>query len=322
MFTRHDVWSMITKNGDDIVIATHSAPDGDALGSAFALAAALELAGKRPVVALDKYSEKFNFLDGRRFVHDGETSDLPCDVLITVDCGSKERVSGVCGLFEKAKTTVNIDHHINNTNFARHNYVDGGASSTCEMIFDIINMYVPINKTIAEALYMGILTDTGGLRFASTSLHTMEVVMMLMRTGVDFTDIQRRVIYGRSKAEVSIFAKALQNIQFLDDYPIAYTSITQDELKQAGANYTDLDGISQYLLNIEGMTAGVLFVQRVSGQIRASMRSNASDVGEIALKLGGGGHKFAAAALLEPGVGMDEAITQVLTALKAAFDKL
>jgi len=315
MFPRFEAWNNMTKNGDNIVIVSHPTPDGDALGSAFALAQALDAAGKKPVLLLDKFSDKFNFLKGQEYIHTGDGSDLLCDVLIAVDCGEKSRMGVAEELFARTPITINIDHHINNKNFARFNYIDPNCSSTCEVIFNIVNMYIPISKNMAEALYTGILTDTGGFRHANTSAETMEIVAMLMRVGIDVGDIQRRTMYAHSKAETAIFATALQNTKYVDGHCITYSTISQAELAAAGAEYKDLDGIAEYLLNTEDTCASVLFTQRKDGKTKASFRSVTADVAEVAGKFAGGGHKFAAAAVVE--ADLETAVNQVLDALKA-----
>ena len=316
MFPRHEAWNNMTKNGDNIVIVSHPTPDGDALGSAFALAEALEIAGKKPVVLLDQYSEKFNFLSGKKFIYKGDAATLDCDVFIAVDCGEAKRISSAENLFNRSLITINIDHHLNNKNFARFNYIDPGASSTCEIIFNIINMYTPITKDIAEALYTGIVTDTGCFRHSNTTPHTMEIVAMLMRANIDFGEIQRRAIHANTRVEAAIFAKALQNIQYLEKHPVAYTCLKPEEMDEAGAKYADLDGIAEYLLNIEGISASAFFTQRPGGQVKVSMRSLGPDVSAIAAKFGGGGHKFAAAAQFA--AEFEDGVKQVLEALRAA----
>ena len=316
MFSRFEAWNNMTKNGDNIVITSHPTPDGDALGSAFALAQALAAAGKKPVVVLDEYSERFNFLSGAEYLYKGDIANLSCDVFVSVDCGDKKRVGAALELFNRCQITINIDHHVNNSNFARFNYIDAGSSSTCEVIFSIVNMHVPISKDIAEALYMGIATDTGGFRHSSTSAETMEIAAMLMRTGIDISKIQRKAIYAHSRIEAAIFSKALANICYVEGHPIAYTVLTQKELDEVGATYSDLDGIAEYVLNIDGISVSAFFTERPEGKTKVSFRSVNTDVNAIASGFGGGGHKFAAAANFE--APLEDGIKKVLDALKAA----
>jgi len=315
MFPRFEAWNNMTKNGDSIVIVSHPTPDGDALGSAFALAMALDIAGKKPIVLLDHFSDKYNYLKGQEYIYTGDINSLACDVFIAVDCGEKSRIGIAEELFNRTPITINIDHHLNNKTFARFNYIDSGASSTCEVIFNIISMYIPITKDIAEALYTGILTDTGGFRHANTSAGTMEIVAMLMRAGIDVGKIQRKSLYAHSKVEKAIFTTALNNTKFIEGYPIAYTTLSQEELDAVGAKYSDLDGIADYILNTEGICVSALFTQRKDGKTKASLRSVSPDVAAIANQFNGGGHKFAAAAEVE--APLKEAVDNVVNALKS-----
>jgi len=318
MFSRFEAWNNMTKNGDYIVITSHPTPDGDAIGSSLALAMALHLAGKKPLVILDEYSSRFDFVKGSEFIYKGKLDELTCDVFVSVDCGDLVRVGDAIELFNRTPITINIDHHINNSNFARLNYVDTNASSTAEVIFSIINMHIPITKDIAEALYMGIVTDTGGFRHSITSAETMEVAALLMRTGIDFSEIQRRAIYQHSRIESQVFALAVQKMQFIEGYPIAYTVLTQKEMKAIHATYSDLDGIAEYMLNTEDITVSAFFTERLEGRVKVSFRSGGLDVRLLAEHFGGGGHKFAAASNFV--AELDEGVDLVLDAIKAAID--
>jgi len=319
VFSRQEVWEKMTQNGENIVIATHHAPDGDALGSALGVALALYQAGKKPRVVLDERSVKFNFLPGREFIYDADTADLTCDVFIAVDCGDVSRVSMVGDLLCRTPVTINIDHHVNNDGFAQHNFIDAAASSTCELIFDIIKDHVAITKEIATSLYAGICTDTGGFRHSATSPETMETAATLMRTGIDVSDIQRRVMHSHSIIEAKIFATAIQKMKFVEGLPVAYTVLTQKNLHDAGAVYSDLNGIASYMLDTEGMEVSVFFTERTHGKVKASFRSNSLDVRQIAEEFGGGGHKFAASGSFVS--GLDEGVKAVLDAVKIALEK-
>ncbi|MCL2375872.1 MAG: bifunctional oligoribonuclease/PAP phosphatase NrnA [Defluviitaleaceae bacterium] len=318
MFSRQEAWDNMTQNGENIVIATHHSPDGDALGSAFGTALALHYAGKKPVVLLDEHSAKFNFLPGREFIYDGDIADLACDVFIAVDCGDKGRVSMAEDLLGRAPVTINIDHHVNNDGFAQHNYIDAVASSTCEVIWDIIKTRISITKEIATVLYTGICTDTGGFRHSATSPKTMAAVALLMGAGIDISDIQRRAMYSHSKVEAKIFATAIQKMQFMEEHPVAYTVLTQKDLNDVGAVYSDLDGIASYILDTEGIEVSVFFTERTHGKVKASFRSNSLDVREIAENFGGGGHKFAASGSFVAEV--EEGVRLVLDAVKVALE--
>ncbi|MCL2575244.1 MAG: bifunctional oligoribonuclease/PAP phosphatase NrnA [Defluviitaleaceae bacterium] len=306
------IWHELTKNGENIIIAAHHGPDGDAVGACFALALALDKQGLSPKVMLDKYNAKLDIVRGKEYIYDGDKTALVADVLVVVDCGDFSRISGVEDIFERAEVTVNIDHHISNNGFSQHNYVDAAVGSTCELVYDILQPNIEICKDIAGALYMGIVSDTGIFRYSATTSKTMRIVADLMQTDINFGAIQQSVMHSRTKAENAIFTRALQKITYIDN--ITYTIITQKDLQETGAAYADLDGIVEYLLNIEGTKAAVFFTERTNGRIKASFRGRDVDVNVVATAFGGGGHKFAAAASFES--SLDKGVAAVLVHLQ------
>ncbi|MCL2753565.1 MAG: DHHA1 domain-containing protein, partial [Defluviitaleaceae bacterium] len=189
---------------------------------------------------------------------------------------------------------------------------DASTGSTCELIYEILQPHVKICKDIAEALYMGIVSDTGIFRYTATKPKTMRIVAYLMEVGIDFGTIQQRVMHSRTKVENAIFTRALQNIKFLDG--ITYTIVSQSDLNQTGADYANLDGIAEHLMNIAGTKAAIFFTERTNGRIKASFRGRDVDVNIVATAFGGGGHKFAAAASFES--DLNEGIARVLAHLQ------
>jgi len=313
MFCANEAWKNITTNGNNILLVTHIGPDGDALGSVFALAHALAQAGKSPRIYLDVYNEKYDVVEGKSFIC-ADLSEHQWDVLVAVDCGDFNRVFVPQEVFEGAGITVNIDHHVNSDNFATHNYVEPTAAAACELVYDIIPVD-RLSKNVADALYLGIVTDTGAFKYSSTSPRTMEIAAELMRAGADFTRIQQAVLHNRSKAEVTIFMRALGNLKFTD-CGIAYTSLTLNEMYEAKARRFHLEGIVEYLLNIEDVRASVFFCERENRRVKASFRSHGVDVRQVAAQFGGGGHNFAAATDFES--DFDEGVENVLNALRKA----
>jgi len=305
-----DIWRKITSNLWDVAIVTHHNPDGDAIGACFALAHALYSRGFVPRVVLDDYSNKFDIVKGKEFVDNSITS---YDLVVALDCGDISRIYDPNGLFANAKTTINIDHHISNDSFAMYNYVDANASSTCELVYDVLEHNIRIDKDMAEALYMGIFTDTGGFRYSATSPKTMSIVSSLMERQIDFGAIQEKMMYAKTPAQVAAFTTALGNLAYIGGN-IAYTTLTIEEMAKAGANRGDLQGIVEYLRNIDKVEIAVFFSELEGGYTRASFRSNGADVNLIASQFGGGGHKFAAAASFE--APFEEGVAQVLEVLK------
>jgi len=344
---------------DRFVIAGHIGPDGDTIGSCFGLAMALRKLGKKAVVMLESFAEKYNIIPGKEYLYRG-TEPLEMDVFIALDCADVERLGAARAFFDKAyahkgKTTVCIDHHETNDGFAEYNFIQPQASSTAEMVFAVIEALLeysaidipidkaPIDKDIARAIYAGIVGDTGGFRYSSTSRSTMSVAARLMETGIPFTDIYSEVLHKHSFEAAKAFGIALENATSAIDGRLVYTFITKEMLAAVGADSSDMDSVVEYLMNTRGAEVAVFFYERhqvkkdnVAGddsvnpgstaisasgigdgsqsrKIKVSMRSRGLHVGRIAAALGGGGHRMAAGCTI---VGtMDSVMRQVLESL-------
>jgi len=323
LFSRFEAWNVLTKNGNDIIITGHSNPDGDAIGSCFALAQALALCGKKPVILLGEYSDKFDFLAGKEFLYTGKDwNSLTCDVFVSLDCGDESRVGAVREIFNRTPITINIDHHISNNNFARYNYIDTEASSTAEVVFNIINMSVPVDKDIAAALYMGMASDTGGFRFANCTPYTMEIAALLMRTGIDHAAIQQNALYDRSKVEMKVLGLVLKNMEFAENHPIAYSVLSIEELEEIGAKGTDLSSLSEFLRSTKGIKVAACFTQRPGGNVKVSLRSSGNvDVNAVCMDFGGGGHKNAAGTIIKTDEPISKVAADVIERVKKEIDK-
>ncbi|MCI8805551.1 MAG: bifunctional oligoribonuclease/PAP phosphatase NrnA [Clostridiales bacterium] len=304
----YEIWAM-SKN---IVISTHLSPDGDAVGAVMALAMAVSEIGAKPIVLIENYAEKFDFIKGKEYIFDGDYDTIEPDVFIAVDCGAKKRLGKAESVFERAKTTFNIDHHISNNNFADNNIVLGGVSSSCEVVFEIIKNFCTLDKYMAEALYTGIVTDTFGFKYNSTSKKTMEIGGGLIDFGIDYSSIQDKVLYEHTKTEVEIFKKALENLKF--EGRIAYTYLTSEDLKKCGATSKDLDGIVEYILNIKDMEISAFIYEKDENLCKISLRSKSADVNKIASIFDGGGHMLAAGASIKG--DLNSVISYVLTEIK------
>ena len=297
---------------EHIVIAGHVSPDGDAVGACFAMALFVRSRGKIPVVLLGAYPPYYDCLRGREFVWQGDWSDVPCEMFIALDCGGKERLAAALPVFERAKLTVNIDHHQSNDGYGDMNAVDAGCSSACELLYGILREAGALDTEMGEALFAGIACDTGGFRHASAHASTFEAAAALMRLGVNGSKIQRHMLYTHSQAATRILAAALGAAQFAENAPVAYVSLTLADMECACAASFDLDGIVDRLLDIEGAAAAVLVSERAGGVCKISLRSRGLDMNEIASGFGGGGHRRAAGAAV---CGAAEAVTtQVILA--------
>lgn len=303
----------ILSESNDIALGCHVNPDGDAIGSTLGFALCLSLMGKKPVVLIEDYSEKYSFIKGSEFIFKGNLDELKPDLFISLDCGSSDRLGSAEAVFNRAEKTLAVDHHVSNTNFATYNIVYPESSSTCEVVYEMVKNFCVLNHDIAEALYTGIITDTSCFKHNSTSPRTLEVAAQLIKFGIDFSDIQTRVLYSHTKEETAVFIKAVQKYKIEDK--ICYSFLTKEEiLNDCKADYKDLDGIVEYLLNFEGVEVSVFVYEKPDGTKKISMRSKKLDISKIAMKHNGGGHKLAAGATMNTSV--EEAIQTIINEIK------
>jgi len=294
----------VIMDGEDFYITGHVNPDGDSVGASFALGLALEKLGKRVRVHLKPpYSEKYNIIPGQHLMRKRKLRDTA--ILICVDCADVNRLNEKC---KKLATTlscvINIDHHHTNTNFGSLNFVDGNASSASEMVYRLLDTFVGLSlglsleadKDIASALYAGILCDTGGFRFSSTSADTLNIVSRLVSFGIDFTDIYVELMHMRSYTEVKLLAKVFESAELSSDGRIIHSCVSQDMMTAVNAKSQDLEGLVEQMLNTKGVEISLLVYDKGKGEAKISLRSRSADISEIAKKFGGGGHKLAAGA--------------------------
>ena len=303
----------LLKSRDTFVIAGHTGPDGDTIGSCLGLALALAKTGKKATVVLEPIARKYHVIPGREYLHSGDISGLEADVFIALDCADKERLSIALPLFHRANTTVCIDHHGTNPGFADYNFIDPQVSSTAEMVFGIIEAITSLDTDIATAIYCGIVGDTGGFRYMSTAKSTMEIAARLMETGIPFTDLYSEMLHRHSFEAGKAFGLALGAARQAMGGRVVYTFMTREMLISAGADSSDMDTVVEYLMNTRGADVALFLYERhqkdepgdggavaqdapeaMLRKIKVSMRSRGFDVGRIAEALGGGGHRMAA----------------------------
>lgn len=282
------------------ILAGHTGPDGDSIGSCFGLAWALEKLGKKVNVVLEPFPPKFNIIPGRKFVYTGPLEKLEVDVLIAMDCADAERLGPAKPLFERAKHTICIDHHETNNGFADYNYLEFKASSAAEMVFRLIEKLTVPDENIASAIYAGILSDTGGFRYNATAKSTMETAAHLMDMGIPFTEIYNELMHKHRFAAGKAMGMVLNNCLQSMDGRIVYSYMTRDMLASVGADPSDLDGVVEYLMDTRGADAACLVYEKhTAPQVKVSLRSQGPNVGHVAVELGGGGHHLAAGATVK-----------------------
>lgn len=301
------------KNAEKIVLAGHISPDGDAVSSNFALALAIKKLGKNPVILLENYADTYDFLNGHHLVSK-KYEEIP-DIFISLDCGDIKRLGKFEEVFNLAKKTVNIDHHSDNNSFGDINIVNKKASSTSEIVFEIINQIkdIEIDLDIATILYTGIVFDTCGFKHNSTGKRTHQIAGELIEKGVDSSFVQTKLIYTHSLENAKLLAKTINNIEIHEK--IAISTLSKNEiLNECNAKYEDLEGISGYLLDIKGIEIAVFLYEKEDGTIKASFRAKEYNINKIAQKFGGGGHILASGATLN--TSLNQAKNDILKEIK------
>ena len=285
----------IIKANTNFVLHGHVSPDGDAIGSCHGLAFALQKLGKKVAVMMDEYPQKFNIIPGQEFYC--KDIDFEVEVFIALDCADTMRLGSGLSLFNAARHTICIDHHASNKGFAHVNYIESHTSSTSEIVFNLVKKLTPLTKDMAAALYAGIICDTGGFKFSATSPATMHAAGELMATGIDFTNIYNRLMFMRTLPAAKAMAIVMQNAVVTEDGHVIYSHITTQMLQDVDATSKDLEGVIEHLLCTNDVLIAVFVCEKGDGKhSKISLRAHRHDVGGVAVKLGGGGHRLAAGA--------------------------
>lgn len=280
---------------DKIAIAGHVNSDGDCVGSTLGLWNYItsNYPEKKVVVFLDSLQNKFSYMNGFKLVRDRLKEGENFDLFIALDCGDGDRLGQFKPLLESPYTFC-IDHHITNVGYCDENEVRGNASSTCEIIFELIDEK-KVDKSAAECLYTGIAHDTGVFKYSCTSPRTMEIAGKLMSYGIDFGKIIDESFYERTYNELRMIGYSFLNSHRELDGKFIYSIVSWKEMKEFGVGTAELDSISSQLRNVEGVECAALIYQKGENIWKASLRANGNvDMSIIATAIGGGGHKNAA----------------------------
>lgn len=304
----------ILKSARSVFIASHIMPDGDCLGAQLALGLALRALGKSVTLALDdKIPETYNFLPGVDEIADRVPGDE--EVFVYVDGSDATRYGKALDRRRSGtRPVINIDHHATNEPFADLNLVDAEAASTAEIVYDLIRaLGVTSTPPMAQALLTGIVTDTLGFRTVNTSPETLEKATALLRSGASIAEIVDRVYNRRSYNSLRVLGQAIANSHL--DGGVIWSQVDQKTLRALGVNGSGASGIVNQLLTVAEARIAFFLVEKEDGRVDLGLRSRSGvDISGVAKRLGGGGHKQAAGAILPP--PFETAAQRVLAAIK------
>ena len=285
-----------------VLIVTHMRPDGDAFGCALALSAALDyLKTPNQVCVESDIPSNLTFLDGLGKITKHPQDEY--DLLVAVDCSDEQRLGALCDLFIQAKRkrieTVNIDHHVSNTRFAKYNFVRPCAANCMNIATLITYLGASFDKKVAEYLMLGLMTDSGNFSHDDVDEECFWLAAKLTAAGVDVRYYHYNLFKKQSKARAALYARTMSKIRYYFEDRFAAIIITQDMMKDCDADQSMTEGFVDFPLNVDSVEVAASLMEVKKGQYRISLRSKEyADVNKIAGVYGGGGHVRAAGCML------------------------
>lgn len=303
----------------NIVIAAHISEDADALGSSFALTAALRNAGKNVTVFLSSEPEdRLQFMLCEYTVYKEGMEPLQ-DLMVCLDSADLGRLGERATLLKRSES-VSVDHHYTNTQYADINYVEGDASSTGELVYFLLKeMKLEITKEIAEFLYVAISGDTGSFKYSSTSARTMRVAADLMEKGIDHAELSRRIHETEKIETVRLKGHIMSDIKEYYGGKLRMVLLDKNIFEKFGVDEKNSGDVVNIPRMVEGTEIAVS-VRETPEKIKISFRSNGRyNVSDIAANFGGGGHVMAAGAAVH-GKTMAEIEEEIVKAVGECID--
>jgi len=311
----------LLKPGMRVAITTHVNADGDGIGSEVALWRMLRERGLRPVVVNPTgFPARYGFLLNGCAEADKSKAAVRhlerADVIVVLDISDLSRLGHLARIVEKTTVPVAcVDHHQSNGTLPDGpRLVDAAAAATGELIYDLGRVAGwSLDTEIARALYVAILTDTGGFRFSNTSSRVLQLASHFLDHGLDPEEIYTAVYASEPEGKVRVLTEALETL--VVESRIAWLTIPPGALERHGLDASELDGIVEVARSIEGVQLAIMFRQLASGRVKVSFRSMGSiDVAELAERFGGGGHRRAAGASFDG--SLPDVQARVLTAAR------
>lgn len=311
-----------------IVVTTHSKPDGDALGAVVALSRSLELLGKRVERwVMPPVMQTLSLLtDGvpLRFINTAaDTAGDPPDAVVVVDTGAWSQLEPLKPWLEPLRErTIVVDHHLRGDDVGAMRFIDADAAAACQIVARLIDeLGRTIDSKIAEALFVGIASDTGWFRFSNTTPETHELAARLLRLGVDHAGLYMKLEQSERPEKLGLVRRAMDSLHLVAGGHAAVMALRQSDFADTGARLEETERLVDLPQVVADVRAVVLLIELPDGRTRISFRSKpgdgAIDVNRLAMQFGGGGHARASGARLD--APLEEAQTRVTAALEQAL---
>lgn len=302
---------------DKVVLFPHVNPDGDSTGACAALSLALRGAGVECWVYTKKPPKYLGFLNQEAFTDNWEQTQPPY-LSVAIDGNDEGRLDERAAAFHAGSEELCIDHHVSENGFGDLYYIDEDAAAACELVYEVIKAAgVPVTEEIANAIYTGIVADTGGFRYSNTTVHSHEAAIELLQTGVDHTKVMVNLYNNKSLKKVRCESKAIEKMMIFADGRGAISFLTSGEMAEMGARPEHADEIIDKLRDIDGVEMAAYLEERENG-IKVSMRAKTdANVLEICAKNGGGGHVKAAGCTIA--TTMEEAFAVIKADMEEAL---
>ena len=293
----------LIKSYQNFILTAHETPDGDAIGSEYAMYCCLKQLGKNVrIINNDPAAHKYSFLDKDKIIEViDDTTSLPDDLqsycLMILDTNDIHNIGKLKKrILDKVKQYCIIDHHEGGEEIETENIVRKDASSTCEVLYEMfMEMGITIDFPIAEAIYTGIVYDTGSFVYPKTTATTFEIAWKLVASGVNPNKVFARIYESNSISSLKLQSKVLSSLEFEFDQQVAVQTMMKETILECEAVYEEADAIINIPLKSERIRVSIFFKENEDGVLRCSLRSKGNiNVADIAQSFGGGGHKTAA----------------------------
>ncbi len=303
--------------GKSILVTSHTSPDGDAVGSLLAMAHFLRALGKDSVTCAlaDPVPKTYLWLPGVQDIAAPELLHAHFDVAVIIDAHQRSRIGSVSKLIAEDTTLLALDHHLAESIDAPIHYVNPSYSAACEIVVDLFDLAgLPISREAADCAYIALITDTGSFRYSNTNPRAHRTAARLIEAGIDVADISARTFDTMARPRFDLLSRVLQRTKVSANGLFAAAQVTMSDMQETGAKGEDVDGLINYLRNIEGVQLAALFREAEPGITKVSFRARPPvNCAEILREFGGGGHAAAAGATLS--CPMNEAVATILSAL-------